>query len=87
MCFYYKHICNFRTKYGIGLVQTANKGYWRHFVFFRVTYLPHAFFRRGPVFVLLIMKFFQHSASYNCCKSRFYTGNVPVSLDNGDHAI
>jgi len=26
--------------------------------------LPHGFFRRGPVFVLLIIKFFGHSTSY-----------------------
>jgi len=34
--------------------QTVNKGYWRHFKFLRVVFvplqiLPHAFFRRGPV--------------------------------------
>ena len=29
MTFYSMNICNFQ--YGIGLAQTANKGYWRHF--------------------------------------------------------
>jgi len=28
------HICNFRTQYGMGLVQTANKCDWQHFVIF-----------------------------------------------------
>jgi len=47
----------------MGLVQTAIKGYWRHFRFscsFCVTNLPipHAFFRHGPVFVLFIINFF-----------------------------
>jgi len=28
------HICNFRTQYGIGLLQTANNYYLKHFVFF-----------------------------------------------------
>jgi len=36
MTFYSMNICNFRTQYGIGLTQTANKGYWRHFGLFRV---------------------------------------------------
>jgi len=31
MTFYSMNICNFRTQYCIGLAQTANKGYWRHF--------------------------------------------------------
>ena len=56
------NICNFRTQYGSDHAQTADKGYWRHFRFIRVVFvsricLPHAFFRRGPVFVLLIIKF------------------------------
>jgi len=34
MNFYSMHICNFRTQYGMGLVQTANKAYLQHFVFF-----------------------------------------------------
>ena len=41
MTFYSMNICNFQ--YGIGLAQTANKGYWRHFgllhVFF-VIFMP-----------------------------------------------
>jgi len=47
----------------MSLVQTANKGYWQHFVFF-VYFLCHfyayptRFFWRGPVFVLLIIKLF-----------------------------
>jgi len=31
MTFYSMNICNFRTQYCIGLAQTANKVYWRHF--------------------------------------------------------
>jgi len=47
----------------MGLVQTAIKGYWRHFGDFRIVFvslicLPHAFFRRGAVFVLLPIIFF-----------------------------
>ena len=38
------HICNFRTQYGMGLVQTANKGYWQnfgsHLCIFCVTFMP-----------------------------------------------
>jgi len=36
------HICNFRTQYGMGLVEIANKGYWQHFVFF-VYFLCHIY--------------------------------------------
>jgi len=59
MNFYSMNICNVRAQYGIDLAQTANKIYWWHFRFLRVVFvslliLPHAFFRRGPVFVLLI---------------------------------
>jgi len=59
MNFYFMHICNFRTQYGMDLAQTANRGYWRHFMFLRVVFvsllcLPYAFFLRGPMFVLLI---------------------------------
>jgi len=49
----------------MGLVQTANKHYWRYFVFF-VYFLYHfyawttRFFRRGPVFTLLIITFFDN---------------------------
>jgi len=69
MDFYIMRICTFRTQCGMGLVQTANKGYCQHFVFI-VYVLCHfyacttRFFRRGPVFVLLLMKFFRHSTSY-----------------------
>jgi len=47
----------------MALVQTANKDYWQHFVFSRVFLvsrlcLRHAFFRHGPVFVLLIIIIF-----------------------------
>jgi len=31
MTFFSMNNRNFRTQYGIGLAQTANKGYWRHF--------------------------------------------------------
>ena len=66
MYFYSMNICNFRTQYSMDLAQTANKGYWRHFRFLRVVFvallcLPHAFFRRGPVFVLLKSKTFPTS--------------------------
>jgi len=49
----------------MGLAQIANKGYWQHFLFslyIFVTFMPapRVFFRRGPVFVLLIINF-----SYN----------------------
>ena len=49
--------------------QTANKGYWQHCKFFRVPFvslliLPHAFFRRGHVCVLLIITLFRHWTSY-----------------------
>jgi len=69
MVVYSMNICNFRTQCGMDLAQTANKGYWRHFRFLRVVFvsllcLPHAFFRRGPVFVFLIIKLFRHSTSY-----------------------
>jgi len=67
------NICNFQTQYQayrIDLAQTDNKGYWLHFKFLRVVFvtlliLPHAFFQRGPMFVLLIIKLFQHSTSYS----------------------
>jgi len=41
----------------------------RYFRFLRVVFvsllcLPHAFLRRGPVFVLLLTKLFRHSTSY-----------------------
>ena len=36
MNFYSMNICNYRTQYGTDLAQNANKGYWRHFRFFRV---------------------------------------------------
>ena len=54
--------------YRMDLAQTVNKGYWWHFKFLRVVFvslqiLSHAFFRRGPVF-LLIMKLFRHWTSY-----------------------
>jgi len=63
------NISNFGTQYGMNLAQTANKGYWRHLrfpreVFVSLLCLPHAFFRRGPVLVLLITKVFGHSISY-----------------------
>jgi len=69
MTFYSVNICNFRTQYGMGLAQTSNKGYWRHFGLLRVFFvsclcLPHAFLRRGPVFVLLIIKPFRNWTSY-----------------------
>ena len=65
----YMNICNFRTQYGSDLAQTADKGNWWHFRLLREVFvsricLPHAFFRRGPVFVLLIIKLFRHSTSY-----------------------
>ena len=104
MNFYFKKICNFRTQYGMDLAQTASKGCWRQFRFLRVVFvsllcLPHAFFRRGAVSVLRIIKVFRHSASYffkvrlvwaqfrNCFEGRFCSGNVPVSLGNGKNAI
>jgi len=31
MNFYSMNICNFRTKYGMDLAQTAGKGYWQRF--------------------------------------------------------
>jgi len=34
MNFYSMHIRSFRTQYGMGLVQTSNKGYWQQFVLF-----------------------------------------------------
>ena len=42
---------------------------WRHFSFLCVVFvsllcLPQALFRRGPVFVLQIMKLFRHTTSY-----------------------
>jgi len=69
MNFYSKNICNFRTQYGMGHAQTANKGYWQHLRFFRVVFvsllgLPHTFFLRGPVFVLLMIKLYRHSTNY-----------------------
>jgi len=33
------HICIFLIQYSLGLVQTANKVYWRHFVIFRVFFV------------------------------------------------
>jgi len=69
MNFYSINIRNFRTQYGMNLAQTANKVYWQHFLFLRVVFvsllcLPYAFFRRGPVFVFLIIKLFRNSTSY-----------------------
>jgi len=69
MNFYSMNIFSFRTQYGMDLAQTANKGSWRHFKFLRVVFvslliLSHTFFRRGPVFVLLIIKLFRHSTNY-----------------------
>jgi len=66
MNFYSMNICNFRTQqaYRLDLTQTANKGYWRHFKYLvSLLILPHAFFRRGPMFVFLITKLLRHSAS------------------------
>ena len=55
----------FSNKYGFGLVQTATKSYWRHFIFFvSLICLPHVLFRRAPVFVLLIIKLSLHSTSF-----------------------
>ena len=36
---YSMNICNFRTQYGMDLAQTADKGYWSHFVFFRIFFV------------------------------------------------
>jgi len=60
----------------MGLVQSAIKGYWRHFRFFScrfcVTNLPiPRFFWRGPVFVLLMIHFFRHSTSYFLGSDKF----------------
>jgi len=65
MNFYSMNICNFRTQYRLDLAQTASKAYWWHFMFLRVDFvsllcLPHAFFRRGPVLVLQVIRIFQH---------------------------
>ena len=61
--------------------------------------LPHAFFWRGPVFVLRIIKLFRHSTSYffkvrlvwaqyrNCFEGRICSGNVPECLGNDENAI
>jgi len=84
-------------------LQTDNKGYWLHFKFLGVVFvslliLPHAFFQRGPMFVLLIMTLFQQSTSYSLrlekfeknyefFEGRFCSGNVPVSLGNGEKVI
>jgi len=62
------NIRNFQKQEGTDLAQTANKDYWRHFSFFLCSFvsllcLPYAFFRRGPVVVLLIIKLFGHSTS------------------------
>jgi len=36
MNFYSMNIYNFRTRYGMGLAQTAIKGFWQHLRFLRV---------------------------------------------------
>ena len=41
------HICNCISQYGMGLVQTANKCYWPHFVFFLV-FLCHFYVGTTP---------------------------------------
>jgi len=103
MNFYSMNICNFRTQCRVDLAQNANRGYWRHFKFLRVVFvslliLPHALFRRGPVFVLQIIKLFWHSTSYFfkldkfennfwIFEGRFCSGNVPVSLGNRENVI
>jgi len=38
MNFYSMNICNFRTKYGMDLAQTAIKGYWQRFRFLRADF-------------------------------------------------
>ena len=60
--FYSVHICNIWTQYGMALVQTANKDCC--FVFSRVffvTFVPATrYFRCGPVFILLVINFFDN---------------------------
>jgi len=36
--FYSMNICNFRTKYGMDLAQTASKGNWQRFRFLRADF-------------------------------------------------
>jgi len=70
MNFYSMNICNIRTLNGMDLAQAdcqrrslaAFHVSSRNFV--SLLCLPHGFFRRGPVFVLLIVKLFRHSTSY-----------------------
>jgi len=38
MNFYSMNICNFRTKSGMDLAQTASKGYWQRFRFLRADF-------------------------------------------------
>jgi len=65
MNFYSMNICNFRTQYGMDLAQTDCQR--RSLAAFQVSslsfvsllWLPHAFLRPGPVFVLLIFKLFR----------------------------
>jgi len=71
MNLYSMNICNFLTQqaYPVDLAQTTCKGYWRNFKFLRVAFvslliLPEGVFRRGPVFVFLIIKLFRHSTTH-----------------------
>jgi len=69
MNFYSMNICNFRTQYCMDLAQTANKGYWWHFTFLRVVFvprlcLPHASFSAWTCACFLIIKLFRNSTSY-----------------------
>jgi len=54
MNFYFMHIWNSRTPYGMGLAQTGNIGCWQHFVlfmYFCVTFMlaPRVFSARTCV--------------------------------------
>jgi len=70
MNFYSMNICNFRTQCAMDIAQSdcqrrllaAFQVSSRSFV--SLLCLPNAFFRRVPVFVLLIIKRFRHSTSH-----------------------
>jgi len=101
--FYSMHICNFRTLRH-GSCTNCQQRLLAAFRFFRVFFvsllcLPHTFFRRGPVLVLLIIKIFLANQQVTfsrldkfennfwiVVKGRFCSGNVPVSVGNGENA-
>jgi len=66
---FFIYIRQLRTHQAMGLVQTANEGYWRYFGRFRVCFMSFAnvlpaFIWEGRVFGFEIINFFQHATTF-----------------------